>query len=464
MTTGTEFVEQVLLTVRRHGMLAGGETVLVGVSGGADSVALLHALVALRPRLNLSLHVLHVHHGLRPEADAEAAFVESLAPRLDVPVRVERVRVRSEPGESLEARARTARYAAFGRWARALGAVRVALGHTADDQAETVLMRLCQGAGPRGLAGIPPLRGRFIRPLIETRRHAIEAELRRVGLTWVEDPSNRDLKFFRNRIRHELLPFLASQYNPRIVEALCRAGALAREAVREVEVIARREVDRLAETDDGGLVFPRGALKALGPGIGEEVLRQGMLQLGEPRPLRAWAQLALAMQLEAVAPRPIKLGRIWLEVSGDRVRLSRRRAHPLAEVSLPVPGAVTLPEARLRLEARELERPASWRPPTDPAIVAFDQDALPGVFTVRSRHPGDRFHPFGAPGARRLKAFLIDAKIPRWRRDRLPLLLAGGEIAWVVGLRRGAVAPVTTRTRRIIEVSAFPLGGGAVPE
>jgi tRNA(Ile)-lysidine synthase len=158
------------------------------------------------------------------------------------------------------------------------------------------------------------------------------------------------------------------------------------------------------------------------------------------------------------------VGRVWLEVSGDHLRLSRGIAEPLADAVLPVPGSVALPGAGLRLEAREFDRPDSYTPPADPWTVAFDRDTQPAALSVRGRRAGDRFHPFGASGGKRLKAFLIDAKIPRWRRDRLPLLLAEGEIAWVVGVRRGAVAPVTALTRRILEVRAIPLGGGARAE
>ena len=445
-------------------MLAGGETVLVGVSGGADSVALLRALLALRPALGLTLHVLHVHHGLRPEADSEAALVEDLGLRWGVPVTIERVHVVAEPGESLEARGRRQRYAALAKWARALGASRVALGHTADDQAETVLMRMLEGAGPRGLAGIPPVRGPYIRPLIEIRRREIEAELEGAGLTWAEDPSNRDPKFLRNRIRHDVLPYLAAAYNPQITEALCRAGALARALVDDVERLAAQELDRLARTEDGGLVLSRAALRALLPDIAGEILRQALGRLDERRPLRAWAQRALGRLAQSGSPAPFRMGRVWLEVSGDYLRLSRGIAEPLREVVLPVPGSVALPGAGLALEAREFERPDSYTPPPDPWTVAFDRDTLPSALSVRGRRVGDRFHPFGAPGEKRLKAFLIDAKIPRWRRDHLPLLLGGAEIAWVVGIRRGAVAPVTLATRRILEVRAIPLGGGARSE
>ena len=194
-------------TIRRHAMLAGGETVLVAVSGGADSVALLHLLLGLGPEWRLRLHVLHVDHQLRADSARAADFVQALGARLCVPVEVATVTV--EPRGSLEAAARAARYAALETCAARVGADRVALGHTADDQAETVLMRLVQGAGVRGISGIPPVRGRIIRPLIELRRTALEAELRRAELSWAEDPSNRDPKFLRNRIRHELLPLLS---------------------------------------------------------------------------------------------------------------------------------------------------------------------------------------------------------------------------------------------------------------
>src|SRR6266850_2204209 len=159
-------------------MLRGGEAVLVAVSGGSDSVALLDVLGVLRESLGLTLTVVHVHHGLRPEADAEAEGVRRLCERLGVACHVERVTVRrAPPWDGLEAESRRARHAALERVARVVGAARIATGHTADDQAETVLMRLLQGAGPRGLGGIAPVRGLLIRPLIETRRAAIEEYL-----------------------------------------------------------------------------------------------------------------------------------------------------------------------------------------------------------------------------------------------------------------------------------------------
>jgi tRNA(Ile)-lysidine synthase len=201
----------------------------VAVSGGADSVALLDVLHALSPGLGLTLHIAHVHHGLRPEADDDARLVQALGERLGLPVHVERVAVRSgPPWDGLEAEGRRAR-------AEAVGAARIATGHTADDQAETVLMRLLEGAGLRGLAGIPPRRGSVIRPLLEVRRSAIERHLRGRGLPWADDRTNRDRRFRRNRVRAELLPLLRARYEPEIVEVLCRTAALLRGMVEALE-------------------------------------------------------------------------------------------------------------------------------------------------------------------------------------------------------------------------------------
>jgi tRNA(Ile)-lysidine synthase len=452
------FAEQVSETIRRHGMLRGGEVVLVGVSGGPDSVCLLHALLALAPSLALTLHVVHVHHGLRPEADAEAEFVVELARARGLPVTVERVHPGGADRLSPEAAARRVRYAAFRQWAARVGASRIALGHTVEDQAETVLMRLFEGAGPRGLAGIPPIRGPFIRPLIELGRSAILGELDRLGQPWMEDPSNHDPKFLRNRIRHDLLPLLAGSYNPRIVEALCRVGALARDLLADLEGVAQRELERLVVGDGAGLTVPLAPLRALPPGVGLALLRLAAARLGEGAPLRGWAQRALRRLMEREPPEGrLLLGRVTVERGPAEIRLTRRAEAALPERSLGIPGAVELPEVTLRLHAREFRRPSDFAGPADPWTEVFDGELLPASLLIRGRRPGDRFRPFGSPGSKRLKEFLIDVKVPRWKRDRLPLVVAGGEVLWVVGIRRGAAAPVTPATRRVVELSALPL-------
>jgi tRNA(Ile)-lysidine synthase len=446
--------DQVERTIRRHAMLAGGETVLVAVSGGADSVALLHFLAELAPAWRLRLHVLHVDHQLRPDSPADADFVRTLGARLGVPVEVATVTV--DRRGSLEAGAREARYAALEAGAARLGAHRIALGHTADDQAETVMMRLLEGAGVRGLAGIPPVRGRIIRPLIDMHRAALEAAVRAAGVPWVEDPTNHDPKFLRNRIRHELLPLLADSYNPGIAAALTRVSALARDTVTALDRAAAVELERLAAFDGGAVTLPLGPLRELPRQIAAEVLRQAAARLGSRAPLRAWAHRGLRRALAVPSPRrPFRLGGVTIEVSGPLARLARAPLQALVARPLAVPGRTELPEIGQALEARIVGAEA-YAVPRDPSRVAFDADELGGPLAVRPRRRGDRFVPFGG-AERRLKTLLIDAKVPRWDRARVPVAEAGGVIIWVGGLRRSAVARVTARTRRVLELALVPL-------
>jgi tRNA(Ile)-lysidine synthase len=440
-------------------MLHGGETVLVAVSGGADSVALLDLLRALGPALRVSLHVAHVHHGLRAEAEADADFVRELCERLGTPFHLERVEVRcGPPWQGLESEARRARYAALLSRARVLGADRIATGHTADDQAETVLMRLLEGAGPRGLAGIAPARGLLVRPLLETRRSAIERHLRERGLDWIEDRTNRDVRFLRNRIRHAVLPFLGEIWGPGVVESLCRSAAVTRRWVAELEERARGELGRLAARGPVGLVCPVAELRALPEELAFQVLLLAAAELGEARPLRGAAQRAVRRLLRPVAGRrALRLGGLALELSGRWLRIGPVQPAGLAAREWTVPGTLELPEVGLRLEARCFERPAGYAPPRERDRVAFDADRLPSTLAVRPRRAGDRFVPFGGAGERRLKSFFIDAAVPRWERPRVPLIEARGEIIWVAGLRRGLAAPVTPETGRILEVTVRSL-------
>ena len=448
-------VVRVQETIRRHGMLRGGEAVLVAVSGGADSVALLDVLGALREALGLTLTVVHVHHGLRHEADAEADGVRALCERLGVACHVERVVVRrAPPWDGLEAESRRARHAALERVGREVGAARIATGHTADDQAETVLMRLLQGAGPRGLGGIAPVRGPLIRPLIETRRVAIEEYLGERGLAWAEDPSNRDVRFLRNRIRHDLLPFIAKVSGASVVEALGRSAAAARAVVADLEERARADLARLATRDGAGLSLDVGALAERPIELAAEILRQAAALLGETRPLRGPAQRALRRLFgEAPPRRAARLGRLAVERSGRRLRVGPVALPALVTRTWAVPDALELPEIEARLTARVLARGRGYVVPREPGRAAFDADTLPPALAVRARRRGDVFSPFGAPALRRLKSFLIDAGVPRWQRARTPLVEAGREIIWVAGIRRGSVAPVTAATTRVLELA-----------
>ena len=448
-----DIVHAAARTIHRYAMLEGGETLVIGVSGGADSVALLHVLLRLAPDLALRLHVLHVDHGLREDSARDGEFVRALGIRLGVPVDIVRARVAAG---SIEAAARAARHGALEAAAVRVGAARIALGHTADDQAETLIMRLLEGTGVRGLAGIPPVRGRLIRPLIESRHQDAVTTLTAAGLPWIEDPSNRDVRFFRNRVRHALMPRLVEASGGDVVGNLGRLARRAREAIDALDHVAAAELERLAHVEHGALVLPRSALGALPRPVAAEVLRAAAARLGSRAPLRAWGHRGLRRVLAPAPPRrPFRLGGVVVEVSGDRVRVGVTRAPALAPRDLPVPGRVELPEIGRALEAVVVAA-ADYAVPRERDRVAFDAAGLPPRLVVRPRRRGDRFRPFGG-GDRRLKSFLIDAKVARWERDRLPLVDAGHDIVWVAGLRRGAAAPVTAHTDSVVELRFVPL-------
>ena len=436
-------------------MLAAGETVVVAVSGGADSVALLHVLSCLAPEWDLALHVLHVDHQLRPDSWRDGERVRLLSSQLGIPVEV--VAVTVAQGGSREAAARLARYRALEGCADRIGAQRIAVAHTADDQAETVLMRVLQGTGVRGLGAIPPTRGRIVRPLLAERRDVLRSLLVGADIGWIEDPSNADLGFLRNRIRHELLPALGQAYNPRIVGALIHLAARARASTSAVQSMASRELETLARAGPAELILPLTELRALPGEIAAEVLRQGAARLGARAPLRAWAHRGLRRALGRPPPRrPFALGGVTIEVSGERVRLGRGPVRALTCRPVPVPGRLVLPEAGLVLDSAVGPREATAIP-RDAWRVVFDADVLRETLIVRGRRPGDRMTPFGAVEERRVKRVFSEARLPRWERERVPIVQAGSHIVWVGGVRRGALAPVTPATRRVLQLTLSPL-------
>ncbi len=454
-------LDAVRVAVARHRLLDPGDRVVVAVSGGPDSVALLHALTRLRAAYALELHVCHVHHGLRAEADQDATFVRDLAARLGCPATVERVRVPHAPGRSPEAAARAARYAALNRAACAVDATRLALGHTADDQAETVLMRFLQGAGPRGLAGIPVRRGRLIRPLLGVDRATVLVHLAAHGLRWVEDATNHDPKLLRNRVRHELIPLLAAHGWPRIQAGLLRTARASRETVEALDSLLAPRATSAVWPGLGGWARDLAGLQRLPPGATKALLRLALAEVvGRPEVragLRASHLDQLAGLLTAAVGARVRLpGGLVIERARDALWVAAR-AEPAAAMRLAIPGETALPAFGLRVVA-EMGEPHGRRPPDSAWEVWFDATALPAALEVRPRRAGDRVVPFGAGRPVRVAGLLAEAGIPRAVRGQWPLLVARGveeeAVLWVVGVRRGAAAPMTPTTSVMLRVRA----------
>ncbi len=440
-----QIVARVRSAITQRGMLKGGETVVVAVSGGPDSLCMLHALARLRKAFDLELHVAHFDHRLREGSAADATFVGRAAARLRLPATVRAAEASFVPkGRSPEEAARDRRYAFLEETADSLGAARIATGHTLDDQAETVLMRVLAGTGTHGLGGIPPVRGRMIRPLIALRRTDTEGFCRALRLRPRRDPTNTDTAFTRNAVRAELLPFLKDRFNVRTPEALARLADLARDEDALLDELAAEALE--PEIVPGGLRFAVDRLLALPVALQRRVVRRAVALDAEhtERVLRLCREGRTGDAVRLPSPLNATLSYGSLLVG---------RAMPDPEPSGPVtvafPGVTDLPPWSMRMRTWiETQRPRAW--PDGRRVCVLDAARTRPPLVARSPRRGDRFRPLGMRGDKRLGDFFTDAKVPRSERDRVVLVASGADIAWVVGHRPDERFKVTARTRRFL--------------
>jgi len=455
--------------VRRYALLRPGDAVVVAVSGGADSVALLHTLALLARDEAWKLHAAHLHHGIRGvDADADEALVGALAERLGVPLSVSRLDPAVLRGAALEARARRARYDFLHEVASEVGATRIATGHTRDDQAETVLLRLLRGSGARGLSGIQPMReDGVIRPMILASRAEVIEFLARGGVAYREDATNRDPRFLRNRVRHELLPLLRA-LSPRMDE---RLSALA-DALRADADLLEQETGR-ARLERGlaaGEALDREWLSNLPEALRRRVIGATLREAGTPPDRVATAIVAI---LDALAHKrgarslPLR-GRRVARVDSAGLRVEEAEGQSKVEpfdLPLTVPGITHLPDGRA-IDARRWEgEPLASRAHGEGsgATAVFDASAITAPLRVRSRRPGDRIRPRGFGRTRKVQDLLTEARIPRPERDRVPIVVMGEEILWVAGVRASQVAaPEGVPGLRIV-LTLRPEGPGKGP-
>jgi tRNA(Ile)-lysidine synthase len=444
-----------------------GEAVVAAVSGGADSVGLLRALVALAPGLELRLSVAHLDHGARGEASAsDARFVAELASTLGLPFDLGRWR----PGRSghFESDARRARYAWLAEVAHARGASAVAVGHHRDDQAETILHRVLRGTGPRGLSGMPARRPlaegvTLVRPLLSVGRDEIRAYLESLGQPWREDATNADTARTRARLRHDLLPKLAAEYNPRVAEALVRLGRLAGAEHRAWErTIARRIGSGMRREPDGRITLAIGRLRAQPLPHRAEACRLLWRAAGWPeRAMDAGRWLRLARLIGTRRGRLVLGAGFEAVVEGDRLTLGPAASSPrdaADPVRLPIPGearwagiplAATVGPDATCAELIDLDRLDPFGPPETPHLL------------VRAPRPGDRFEPLGMSGRTKpLNDFFRGIAISPDDRLRVPLVCDRRGIVWVAGHRIADRVRRTEATRRVLGLRCGLVGKG----
>lgn len=444
--------------IERYNMFSPGDRVLVGVSGGPDSVCLLHILNRCRKDMALSLHVVHINHGIRKrESKREEKFVSHLAGRMGLPITVKSLDVPSYARRkklTVEEAARDMRYSAFEQLAGKLNAKKIALGHTASDQVETVLMHLLRGSGPQGLSGIPPVRKlgstAVVRPLIEVNREEILNYLKKNKLTFCLDSSNRKTEYFRNRIRLKLLPLLRKNYNENIDGALLRLSEILKEENAYWERVVERVLGKVVSWEAEKILIDFKRFLRYNVIVQRRVLYRlfgGIVSLSQIEAIRSLAQ-------KSSQGKRVYLGkRFSVRKEGDFLIFSSSPERRFKKFNYPlrVPGKNEIEGLDLTLNTRIVD----FRPVSDKGAntAYFDVDKINfKKLLLRNRREGDRFRPFGLRGTKKLSDFFIDRKIPRRLRDRVPLLVEGEDILWVVGIRRADKARITEDTKKILEV------------
>lgn len=456
----SELTSKVETTIRRHALLAPRESVLVAVSGGPDSVALLHILLELRSSWGWELAVAHVHHGLRgQDAEEELRFVEAMTRSSGLEFLCRRVAPGSlrGTGRSLQEAARVARYELLEQMREEFRATRIALGHQADDQAETVIAALIRGAGLRGLAGMPYARGHLVRPLLDVGREELLHYLGQLGIPFRQDPSNQDPRYLRVRIRQEALPLMRERLNPRIREVLCRTARLC--ALEEEFLSQRAESiwERLAREANGEVHIPVSEYRKLSRAMRLRLLRMGYAKLrGSDRGLgMEHAEAMDALALEDGPERWLHLPQaVRFGVSGGEILLAMAEGLRGGSFSYPVrvPGETLVHEAGLRLcwEVLDAHQEAAQGGRQDQ--IAMDLERIREPMVLRSPAPGDRLRPEGLGGSRKVQDLLVDAHVPRRQRWRVPILADADGVIWVVGHRLDERVSPGAHTRRVLLV------------
>jgi tRNA(Ile)-lysidine synthase len=470
-------IQSVRRFIGQHDLIPRGARVLAAVSGGSDSVALAHILHELDGSGEFVLAgVVHFNHQLRAAANSDEAFVRGIADRLGVPFLTDRgdvgARARRQR-RSLEDAARAARYEWFERARTAAAADVVALGHTRDDQAETVLLRLVRGAGPRGLSGMHPRNGAIVRPLLACRRDELRSWLAARGLSFVDDETNVDVTIPRNRVRAELLPVLAERFNAAIVDVLADQADLARDAWKWMAEEAASLAQHAVRARDTGTVAVReldvARLAAAPIALQRLVIWNALRDVGGRAMTFAHVDVVRRMlgdtppgNADFPGQRVERIGGA-LVLTGRPAGTAGRRvaaAANLFQYSLSIPGEVVVPDAGI--VSVEPLAGATVRSAADRSAALVRADLCGGSLVVRNRRPGDRFRPVGVGGRKKLQDFFVDRKIARERRDAVPIVADENDrIVWVAGYEIDEAFRVTDRSQPVLLLKFKALGGSA---
>jgi tRNA(Ile)-lysidine synthase len=472
-------IKKVEKTISEYGMLDKNDSVLVGVSGGADSVALVHLLCEMAPLFSLKIGIAHLNHSLRGnDSDKDAGFVTSLSDMLHLPCFIEKTDVlkyKTEHSLSLEEAGRRVRYAFFENVALKEGFNKVALGHTVDDNAELILMYLIRGSGPLGISGIPPVRSIFntklfiIRPLIKTARYDIMKYISENDLQYVVDKSNTDLKYLRNRIRHKLIPELTENYNPKTVETINRLASVTRSEdewmENQLESVFSKNIMLLK---DKRIVLSVSGIISLHPAAKRRITRSAIEKVkGDLRGISY-------SHTELVSDQLLSGSDSWSLDLPDRIRITRngnelvisKEEENLRKIQLKnsvnnkvffeyvvhKPGLVIAEKEGFNISFSEIDHVnLSDISLAGEGTAYFDVDKTSFPFIIRNYQHGESFKPLGMQGSQKISKYLINNKVPRENRAKIPVVISNDKIIWLAGFVIDDSVKVTPDTGKILK-------------
>ncbi|MDD5258968.1 MAG: tRNA lysidine(34) synthetase TilS [bacterium] len=449
-------VKQVEEFIEKQGLLKKGDKILVAVSGGVDSVALLRVLKTLSYKYHWALQIAHFNHGLRgPAADRDEAFVRRVARTYDLPFHAQKQDVRKyarKHGLSIEEAARLLRYDFLEKMALDIQADKIAVAHNANDQAETVLLFLLRGTGKTGLAGMPVARGRIVRPLLSSWRQDIETFARQQKLPFRTDATNRQTAYLRNRIRLKLLPELAKYYNPQIYQHLLHLSALEREEDQFLQEQSNREAAKCLEQKPGATVLNSKRFSKL-----PVWLQRRLIRLIAPLPYEQVEKIrSLAINKGAHKMLPLRRN-LYCRREYDKLIFSAmnqaKKAETAAIYTLAIPGETQIPELGLKITARLKKKAVLFKRTKRKNLTCLDAGTVYGPLRLRTRQAGDRFQPYGLGGTKKLKDYFIEQKIGINKRDLVPVIVDDQGIISLCTLGRiDDRVKISPETKTIIEI------------
>jgi tRNA(Ile)-lysidine synthase len=458
--------DQIKRTIDRYHLLEKGDRLIVGVSAGVDSMVLLHLFNAYREAFDLSLIVAYINHGLRPEeSEKEAELVQKESERLGLPFEYGQFNVKEFQklgGLSPQDAARRIRFHFFYDLLQKHHAQKIALGHNADDQVETVLLRLIRGSGLQGLKGILPIREeKVIRPLLEVWRGEIEPFAIEKKIPFLLDSSNLKNDYLRNRIRLALIPLIEREYQPNFKEILMRTSSILREENDYLEKGAEEAYQKIIREERDALSFKFSEYQSLHQAIQWRVIKKILGRIYDWRMVMEegeWSEAhKIYQKLHQSSPSfllELTHG-VWVEKRYDIVLLGKREVKPFPpfEVELISPCHTFIEEIGKEVVIEETNRDKfrNFNGPSNTALM--DYESLQFPLKMRNFRPGDRFHPLGVKGTQKLKDFFIDHKVPKFERPKVSLLISGEMIAWIVGYRIDERVKVTEKTKKVLKVT-----------